>query len=1026
MAKKKMRPGDLRKQQKDAQKDKFQQQNVKTEATLPPKAELVEKTIKLDQVVKEVAKDKNRNGSGVKAANVKSIFTLGNGELLMTAFGAGNDAVLEKRTEKGAILNIAKEESFTAAPKEKKMFEVKGRAPKAGAAHDPREKAEGTPGDRIRAKDELEKLYFKTTYADNMHIQVIHNIMDIKKILAPHATNIVYALNNMRRKSNDEYDDVIGVGVFALDRDFNSQINSTYVPPTGRRQEVRKTVREFIEREELSYFGSAFYRKTTDKERTEFAKAYIEEHPDVYDKMKKDVTSWSAKPENAESYVTEEIKKWAPAYQRRSQEDVYYALALINELRQVCVHSTENDNRKQSNIYHFDKSLRQEAKDLLDKYYGAKLNDVNGFVNTAAKSNFGLLFETLDIRKDDARKEKLAQDLYDFQIRKTYKNLGFSLRVLREMICAVYFEDLKEKEFDSHRAKINQLFDFVTWDFYSNEGDARKKELVKSLRAARAGEENASVYAAEAQAIKGTALYTRLDKLVELLRPLGKGKNDDKIFEKYEIEKWVKPDGDKNAKKVKNPEYALLEKAVDDVKMKAEGVSYFSKFIYFVTLFLDGKEINDLLTTLSKKMDNIASLLKVIREQTGDEVVFSETFDFFNSETFVPKDTGVCKIVAELRDINSFARMTDAVVDSKCQYRDAALLLGYEGDTASLEQYVETNFIDRGCLPAQMDSNGYTQRDANGIPKLDRTIPNFVKNNVLKSRQFKYLVRYVSPKKARECAKNEDLVKFALFQMVRDDPKILNRYSEECGNAESCMSPSNYLADLIKNMNILSVLNKCASGEEKQKQQKIVSLYLNVLYQIAKNLVYVNARYVIAFHCLERDAALYGVNAAADRLAMVKKFYDNGWLNEHALAYTKVNLANSDEYAIGWFRNYVAHLNSIRNMNKYLRAGEWKLEEKHFKEYSYFQLYHYVMQRAIFKKYAEDGKQAADHKKLSEYKANVEKYKNYSMDFVKALCVPFAYNLPRFKNLAIDQLFDRNDKREKPKKHTFDDKNLVP
>ena len=37
------------------------------------------------------------------------------------------------------------------------------------------------------------------------------------------------------------------------------------------------------------------------------------------------------------------------------------------------------------------------------------------------------------------------------------------------------------------------------------------------------------------------------------------------------------------------------------------------------------------------------------------------------------------------------------------------------------------------------------------------------------------------------------------------------------------------------------------------------------------------------------------------------------------------------------------------------------------------------------------------------------KHGTYCKDFVKALNVPFAYNLPRYKNLSINELFDQND-----------------
>ena len=49
------------------------------------------------------------------------------------------------------------------------------------------------------------------------------------------------------------------------------------------------------------------------------------------------------------------------------------------------------------------------------------------------------------------------------------------------------------------------------------------------------------------------------------------------------------------------------------------------------------------------------------------------------------------------------------------------------------------------------------------------------------------------------------------------------------------------------------------------------------------------------------------------------------------------------------------------------------------------------------------------------------KFGNYCKDFVKALNVPFAYNLPRYKNLSINELFDMNDyKPNLLKKQGFD------
>ena len=53
--------------------------------------------------------------------------------------------------------------------------------------------------------------------------------------------------------------------------------------------------------------------------------------------------------------------------------------------------------------------------------------------------------------------------------------------------------------------------------------------------------------------------------------------------------------------------------------------------------------------------------------------------------------------------------------------------------------------------------------------------------------------------------------------------------------------------------------------------------------------------------------------------------------------------------------------------------------------------------------------------KTAEYLENLEKYHTYSKDFVKAYCIPFGYVVPRYKNLTINELFDRNNPLPEPK-----------
>ncbi len=76
---------------------------------------------------------------------------------------------------------------------------------------------------------------------------------------------------------------------------------------------------------------------------------------------------------------------------------------------------------------------------------------------------------------------------------------------------------------------------------------------------------------------------------------------------------------------------------------------------------------------------------------------------------------------------------------------------------------------------------------------------------------------------------------------------------------------------------------------------------------------------------------------------------------------------------------------------------------------SYFGLYHYLTQRLL---------ESIDHTAevypdlVNPYYKPLFKYHTYVKDFVKALNSPFGYNLPRFKNLSIRELFDRNELQE--------------
>ena len=63
------------------------------------------------------------------------------------------------------------------------------------------------------------------------------------------------------------------------------------------------------------------------------------------------------------------------------------------------------------------------------------------------------------------------------------------------------------------------------------------------------------------------------------------------------------------------------EKILDSEKKNASDLLYFSKMIYMLTYFLDGKEINDLLTTLISKFDNIKEFLKIMKNASKERLM---------------------------------------------------------------------------------------------------------------------------------------------------------------------------------------------------------------------------------------------------------------------------------------------------------------------------------------------------------------------------------------------------------------------
>lgn len=214
MAKKnKMKPRELREAQKKARQLKAAEINNNAAPAIA--------AMPAAQVIAPAAEKKK---SSVKAAGMKSILVSEN-KMYITSFGKGNSAVLEYEVDKvdnnnynktqlsskdNSNIELGDVNEVNITFSSKHGFESGVEINTSNPTHRSGESS-SVRGDMLGLKSELEKRFFGKTFDDNIHIQLIYNILDIEKILAVYVTNIVYALNNMLGvKGSESYDDFMG------------------------------------------------------------------------------------------------------------------------------------------------------------------------------------------------------------------------------------------------------------------------------------------------------------------------------------------------------------------------------------------------------------------------------------------------------------------------------------------------------------------------------------------------------------------------------------------------------------------------------------------------------------------------------------------------------------------------------------------------------------------------------------------------------------------------------------------------
>lgn len=954
--------------------------------------------------------------------------------------------------------------------------------------------------DLLGQKGALEKRYFGKEFPDdNIHIQLIYNILDIDKILAPFVNSIAETLNRMNRvvtkidspaEEPFEIDeaveqinlenvkaDMIGnfylgnpIGVFLADDKETFRDKSGISPNQQDKlskeweklQVQRAQLEAFVQYPRMSYFGSTFYSQA-------IRDLWLGKVNGKKPKKQKPLTEAEKQAKQQEiNTLTAEMRK-----------KLYYAIWLISLVRHSMAHSDAQrdvlfllDSSEDDAVWttffnnfarHDTKTALIEAKAVLDEIYTGKLESINSTFLDNASKNLSILATALG----EKISKKLVNEYYLFAEQKQHRNTGYSIKQLRELLIRTEIGpdsnksknviqgafNFNEQKLSSERSKLNTVLDFIIWRYYTADAPKDAKgiptkssnqelEFIRKLRGASLRKSNSKLGSV------GDILFFDDEQDAKwrkenLSHYSGKDAQEainaemDSIIAKREIYReeaaavWNSICG-QVALAVENIQPKMLQNhentVITELELKDDGAAdhYFSKLMYLLTIFLDGKEINTLLTQLASQFDSIAGYWEILNDLLEKGLIteaehpgFLPAYDLFKHSRQIAK---------ELRKVNSIARMTkgDEVDAMRELFIDATQLLGWNGTNDSLEHFLDTR-LDTSHL-VQFKKLRETRDKNPGQVFYTSGYRNFIISNVIKNNRFRYMVRFGNPGELKKLAKNKALVEFVLKRLPA---KQLKRYYDSYCPDQSTEDNAEMVRVLTKairefNAKMLAGVqtDKGVRGRlaaEREKNKILVSLYLTILYQIVKNLININSRYFLAFHLLERDAVIKGIKlqrtiqkvdrnnrprncsikdyttVTADALSHPVKTKSEKRFHRY-LGQEPINDPTSN--VIVSFRNNVEHLNIIRALCEY--------SNKITRVDSYFALYHFLMQQWL-KDVCED------------YSVFEQSYKEkpvsgvYCKDIVKTLCYPFGYSLARYKNLTVDGLFDMNERIPKAK-----------
>lgn len=593
----------------------------------------------------------------------------------------------------------------------------------------------------------------------------------------------------------------------------------------------------------------------------------------------------------------------------------------------------------------------------LDDLCKLSKDDIKSYINNLVKNNSKYFY----ILENTYNDKSVIEEFLNYMIYDTGKNIGFSV----EKIAKIVFE--KDDSFD----KVNER----EKEFRNKYKTMLKFDVYKKLK------DNSESY------IERLKQTDDKEKLYEEL-----AKEYENKVELYKLKSAIR------AHLGKDKKYDKLDKNLG-IKLKEE-VGYielkFYNLVYLLSKCLTKKEANDMFSRIVTKLDNINDLL--ILAKKNDVVIDASRLKKYN-HLYDLSSKNYPVIKQQLLILKNLCNRRSN--DGGASIMEDSIYMAFNDGGLSKENYIE-------ALSEPLNKNSKNKREK-------KPFKNFLRNNVLKAKQFQYISRYMDPTRCKTIINNDKIVSFVLDDMYGDKQsydtkkyplkaylsKIYFKFLNKDQKKETIIDPvqleqlKGYLKDVTLK-NLLDSINRKTYLD----YTSLVNLYLNVCYLVVKHLFTLNSTYFIQIQ--EYDLHYKLINDTPKQivydLTVLKDYMENA--NKKTRYYKQLESLINKDYMqnmglnkyrelIREYRNIVEHCTLLTNKDGF----DFKVEKLN----SYFAIYQIMIQ-----------KQLKEHA-IKVWQNNYETYfpvdeKGYSTRLAVALNMPFAYS-SRFNNITIEKYY---------------------